>query len=691
MPSKDEETPAVKPHPEKQLPWTPSQSNGITSQTGLFEAIPHLTTTVADSVKANLEPVVLADDKAASAEGLLLDKLITQRDVSTKDDTRPTSASLGDDIPHNPKRTFLDRRLVALSIADNISSDSDDNLSTLEPEPADTMVEQKRSPNPVQPPLHTAEANAQRPKLSVGQLTSAQEESNSPHSKRSKSSFSSFLTKLATVPSTNSIPSHPSSSAQDHATLSLPLLTDSNPHDLGTSDFKHSDDIATSHSASPNSLPTSVSPSDDDAEEKKKKRKRPQNTFLMLQPIVESGDNLSSQLSKPSSGFTPSTLGVDSTFAKKMEETGRLRRLQSQQNITSAQPVLKPLILSPTALQSPPTPAKPASNANTHTKARSEGDVLTSRQVPDSSGPHSKAVEDKVAQLTTSDDQDALHDFLERTLRELEEAQRESARIRAQSMLDKTRLEEELKAANDELLTLRRETRQQKAEIADYEKQLKGKDKDVLRLSSEKQHWQEQLDTMHHRLNQAERQIRCLDHLTHSKLGARTEGVYGPTRRAKLATVTRDPSLEVMGAVAALNEEILQSANLMVENLERTKSFYPTSGDLTLSRSSIGNKLTSMLKSQASDDTKGFRFLLMQVVLEVFMVHWCTSIIEGWYPKQQSFADLLIEMHSKTVTSSGMSPCLMIWSLRYPNSYLLQRQGWIVVRSSSSKLTLSQT
>jgi len=49
-----------------------------------------------------------------------------------------------------------------------------------------------------------------------------------------------------------------------------------------------------------------------------------------------------------------------------------------------------------------------------------------------------------------------------------------------------------------------------------------------------------------------------------------------------------------------------------------------------------------MMEVQAIKPPPGYNLLLMQVVLEVFMVYWCSSIIEAFYPKQKSFADLLV-------------------------------------------------
>ena len=62
----------------------------------------------------------------------------------------------------------------------------------------------------------------------------------------------------------------------------------------------------------------------------------------------------------------------------------------------------------------------------------------------------------------------------------------------------------------------------------------------------------------------------------------------------------------------------------------------------------LGDHLTAMIENQARKATFGYNMLLMQTVLEVFMTHWCSSIIEAFYPQQVSFADLLVHLSAKT-------------------------------------------
>jgi len=154
---------------------------------------------------------------------------------------------------------------------------------------------------------------------------------------------------------------------------------------------------------------------------------------------------------------------------------------------------------------------------------------------------------------------------------------------------------------------------------------------------------------MQHKLNVAERQVRCLDHITRYKLESRQELAYGPPKRGgHFASILA--STDVIGAMRALNEEIYQTCVQLVEGLERTSTH--SNKHKLKTQELMGNRLTLMMEDQATKTTD-YDVLLMQSVLEVFMAHWCSSIIEAFYPKQESFADLLIQLSAQTAKASG--------------------------------------
>lgn len=211
------------------------------------------------------------------------------------------------------------------------------------------------------------------------------------------------------------------------------------------------------------------------------------------------------------------------------------------------------------------------------------------------------------------------------------------------------RLEEENKELQKECLVLR-----------ELKKKMENHEREYQELTRRGLGMQKQLDAAQHKLSDAERRVRCLDRLSRQKYEAKQEGAYGSGSTVGRSTLlhhsphVKGPSMDVIDAVDAFNGEILQAANLLVESLERK----PPSWILTFPTGAArakkvwGLKVVEMLEKQARNPS-GFNFLLMQNCLEVFVTHWCVEIIEGWYPFQPSFSDVLVELASQTDTTNG--------------------------------------
>ena len=168
----------------------------------------------------------------------------------------------------------------------------------------------------------------------------------------------------------------------------------------------------------------------------------------------------------------------------------------------------------------------------------------------------------------------------------------------------------------------------------------------TLSLTVEKKGYQNKLDLMQHKLSAAERQLRCLDHLTRHKLESRQTAVYGQPKRGLLGFTPA--STDVIGLMGVLNKEIHQTCAQLADGLESTSIF--SAKYKSQAQKMLGDRLTAMMEDQGKM-TPGYNMLLMQTVLEVFMTHWCSSIIEAFYPPQESFADLLVQLSTQTRTS----------------------------------------
>ena len=240
--------------------------------------------------------------------------------------------------------------------------------------------------------------------------------------------------------------------------------------------------------------------------------------------------------------------------------------------------------------------------------------------------------------------QQALQTRPDKALAELRDVQAENKRLTSENQSQQREISQ-LKIALDEA------KHEQDNSLNQMKDQLRVANSSLTLLNMEKKKWQDKLDSMQHKLIAAERQVRCLDHLTRHKLESRQEADYvQPKRRGLLASIPA--STDVIGAMLALNEEIYQTCVQFAEDLERT-AVYSSQPKLQVQKV-LGVHLTAMMEDQAKRTTSGgYDMLLVQTVLEVFMTHWCSSIIEAFYPQQESFTDLLVQLSAETTKASG--------------------------------------
>ncbi|KAF9473007.1 hypothetical protein BDN70DRAFT_925394 [Pholiota conissans] len=437
---------------------------------------------------------------------------------------------------------------------------------------------------------------------------------------------------------------------------------------------------STQASSSSSSSSSSALDSEDAAEQRRRRARRKQGDAFgalgRLQSISESNASTSNLSTHSSASFTPSLFGINSSYAKQMEETGRLRRLQSQQVVT---PVVSSA-LAPTDTKRPITPdsgfSSPLSSAAgpSRSRARPESEILppyvsptdVTFDVPSITEPEPEPEPDNDPEPSTpsnspipdeqpSEDQSDVQMRLTQTLRELEEAKATARRIAVEREEEKAALLSRVETSERWAEQLNRELETQRRILEDTRSELIQMRANYSALSYEKRGWKDKFEVMHHKLQRAERQMRCLDHITRAKVEARQAAHAQSVRRTKqIMAMELKPSVEVINAVEVLNEEILQLANLFVEYLERTTTARASDDDVQRAKMVLGDGMTEMMVTQAGSNPRdGFRQLLMQVALEVFMTFWCSAIIDGYYPKQESFADLLLEMSSSSLVNAS--------------------------------------
>ena len=305
----------------------------------------------------------------------------------------------------------------------------------------------------------------------------------------------------------------------------------------------------------------------------------------------------------------------DNILARRMEELGRTRRMQLRSMAQS-----KPLL------------SESEQSSSSNTELRPQLQTVQEEQSSDVATMLREAYAER---------QQALRTQLDKALADLQDAQAENKRLTTENMSQKHSISQ-LKIALDEAKI------EKDRSLVQMQNELHDATSLLTTLNKEKKGWQDRLDSMQHKLNASERQVRCLDHLTRHKLESRLDTHFNQPKRRKL--VDSAPSPDVIALMRGLNEEIYQTCVQLVDDLEHMTVF--STKHKPRVQKVLGDHLTEMMEGQATRASSGYNVLLMQAVLEVFMTHWCSSIIEAFYPQQESFADLLVQLSTQTTRIS---------------------------------------
>jgi hypothetical protein len=123
----------------------------------------------------------------------------------------------------------------------------------------------------------------------------------------------------------------------------------------------------------------------------------------------------------------------------------------------------------------------------------------------------------------------------------------------------------------------------------------------------------------------------------------------------KADTVTTLSISEVGESVVALNEEIFQAAATLGEALiYKRHELFQTDLDAAtaVSQEMVGKEMTSILIAQSQKPELEVNPLLVQVVLQIFMVNFCVSKIHSWYPGDAAIGDFLSTIYSQILNRS---------------------------------------
>ncbi|RXW22798.1 hypothetical protein EST38_g3046 [Candolleomyces aberdarensis] len=226
-----------------------------------------------------------------------------------------------------------------------------------------------------------------------------------------------------------------------------------------------------------------------------------------------------------------------------------------------------------------------------------------------------------------------------------------------------------LNSANSDLITQRNLLR---AQVTDFTDVIASNDSEISSL-------REELDQAHFKLRKAERRNRYVDDSDRWKADAKYRKKqkdaatmlfgfpsYEPDeagdeilkeRRGAQGLVVKSVSV-VTGMMNRFNEELFQTAascSDLVENQGFEKASMSTSSRERADRV-LGTRLVSMILPTIPRN-RPLNPIAVQITIQAFLVHWCNSIIEAWYPKQPTFAEFLVDVASKLKVGTNTNIC----------------------------------
>ena len=152
--------------------------------------------------------------------------------------------------------------------------------------------------------------------------------------------------------------------------------------------------------------------------------------------------------------------------------------------------------------------------------------------------------------------------------------------------------------------------------------------------------FQNELNIVHQQLEDAKTEVRRKELF----------GAHALSTKADILSIS-----EVGEKVTSLNEEIFQAAATLGETLiHKRYEVSQTEFDAAVAESQemIGEKLTNILIAQSRKPEPEVNPLLVQVVLQIFMVNFCVSKIQSWYLGDSAIGEFLTAIYSE-IRSTG--------------------------------------
>ena len=197
----------------------------------------------------------------------------------------------------------------------------------------------------------------------------------------------------------------------------------------------------------------------------------------------------------------------------------------------------------------------------------------------------------------------------------------------------------------EEYHRLRDENNQSRATIESYDRKLRSR---TIAFNDESQRSKDTINALQNELNDVHQQLEDAKALSEA-------------REKKLFAAQVDDTLsiaEVGEKVFALNEENLQAATTLGEGLIRRRhevSQTELEAAAAVIQEIVGEKMTNILIAQSQKLELEVNPLLVQVVIQIFIVKFCVSKIQSWYPGDSAIGEFLSAVYSN-IRSTGNHP-----------------------------------
>ena len=208
----------------------------------------------------------------------------------------------------------------------------------------------------------------------------------------------------------------------------------------------------------------------------------------------------------------------------------------------------------------------------------------------------------------------------------------------------------------EEYYRIRDELRQTRVANDNSDRELKRRTGELRRagqyighLEHESQRFKDTISGLQNELNIVHQQLKDAKNLSEVR-GKELFGAQVFLTKADTLSIS-----EVGEKVTALNEEIFQAAATLGDALvHKRHEVSQTEFDAAVAESQgmVGEKLTNTLIAQSRKPEPEVNPLLVQVVLQIFMVKFCVSKIQPWYPGDSVIGEFLTAIYSE-IRSTG--------------------------------------